>query len=166
MESVLNWTVKDVINFLHNIGIRDYDTTFYTNHINGQTLLQLKNEEMKNELGIRSLGHRKQILSSIDKLRSDSNDDNCKGDLNEYAMTACVSAALSSILTQHNKDKLVQSNDRNDIIRMAVSMATEAAQYIISHTNANANAETNCNSNSNSNSNSDDKDENKFVLYL
>ncbi len=210
--NVSNWSVNDVINFLHNIGITAYDSSFRSNDIDGTALSCLTSMELKNDLGIKSLGHRKQIIHHIEKLQINNNSEsrNCT----EYAMTACISAALSSILTQHYKSnnnsshhpfqqilKQQQDDDDNDdeddddddneykyrIIRTAVSMATEAAKYIIHNqdriinvinTNPNNREEshsidntqnhryTNCRNQNNQNQNNHHNNNNKRVFAL
>ena len=134
-KSVQNWNIEEVVTFLHNIGITDYDTIFRSNHINGNALSELTHNEMKEDLGIRSLGHRKRILhhlkqyinvtnpnsaviparnsnnsnnnnnNSFNMIQNNCNDNNRinkeYGIKAQYAMTACISAAVSSILSQH-----------------------------------------------------------------
>eukprot|EP01084_Bolivina_argentea_P301908 521000_1 len=149
-----DWSVEKVIGFLHNIGVTEYDKPFTSNHINGHALLLLSSDELRHDLGIQSLGHRKCILGHIEKLQN--NNGTAKDNANEYAMTACISAAVSSILTQHyqsngtvhplqllkqtdhecedkddDQNPMSDMNHRNSIVRVAVCMATEAARYII-----------------------------------
>ena len=65
---ICQWTVKEVLAFLHeHTGLTQYDESFESNDINGSNLLSISSEELKNDLGIQSLGHRKQILQNIQK---------------------------------------------------------------------------------------------------
>lgn len=63
------WTTDDVAEWLTNIGLTDYIDIFTTNHITGQTLLELTEKDIKDDLGISSVGHRKSFEKSIANLK-------------------------------------------------------------------------------------------------
>ncbi|KAL2820827.1 hypothetical protein BDW59DRAFT_150602 [Aspergillus cavernicola] len=68
-QEIRNWTPSQVAHWLH---IGGYDETvidlFLINDINGTVLLSLEVDDLK-ELGIKSFGKRRQVMSSIDHLR-------------------------------------------------------------------------------------------------
>ena len=67
-----DWKIKDVLAFLQEINLQNYKEMFYQNKIKGKDLLDLDEEEMKSDLGMK-LGDRKKLknyigyISSLDK---------------------------------------------------------------------------------------------------
>ncbi|MCP4690548.1 MAG: response regulator [Desulfobacterales bacterium] len=57
----------DVFKWLESLKLGRYREAFETNDIDGETLVKLTNDDLK-ELGIASIGHRKKMLSEINKL--------------------------------------------------------------------------------------------------
>ena len=45
-----------------NIGLQDYIETFKNNHISGKNILEISEKELKDDLGMVSVGHRKNFL--------------------------------------------------------------------------------------------------------
>ena len=65
------WSVGDVKIWISNLegGVSQYAHNFMANHIKGQDLLNLTNQDLRNSLGIKSVGHRQIIMQSIEELR-------------------------------------------------------------------------------------------------
>ena len=59
-----------VTQWLEQLGLGEYVSSFAENHIEDQTLLDLTSDDLK-EIGISSLGHRKTILRAIEELGSE-----------------------------------------------------------------------------------------------
>lgn len=64
--SFQEWTVNDVVNWLIKQDLEQYAETFKKNEINGKTLMTLTGKDLKEDLGVEVLGHRKQILKQVD----------------------------------------------------------------------------------------------------
>ena len=63
------WTSSEVIQWLETLpDLKQYATSFAENEIDGEALLELTNQDLKGDLGIAPLGHRKQLLRLIKKL--------------------------------------------------------------------------------------------------
>lgn len=65
---VYQWDVDDVIYWLQQIGLNDIIPVFRQHYINGVALLELTEEDMKNELKL-VLGIRRQLLKAIRELK-------------------------------------------------------------------------------------------------
>jgi hypothetical protein len=64
------WTEAQVLLWLQSIvGLGEYQPTFSAHQIDGEALLSLTPAELRSELGIISLGHRKRLERAIDQLR-------------------------------------------------------------------------------------------------
>ena len=61
----------DVADWLRQLGLERYEATFRENDVSAGILPDLTAEDLK-ELGIVSVGHRRQLLRSIAELRSDA----------------------------------------------------------------------------------------------
>ena len=59
----------DVLGWLRNLGLEQYEAAFCDNHIDAALLSSLTNEDLK-EIGVASLGHRRKLLEAIAVLRS------------------------------------------------------------------------------------------------
>lgn len=62
MES---WSKQEVADWITSIGFAQYAAQFLNNDIEGPHLLSLTIDELKNDLSINSLGHRKDIMKQI-----------------------------------------------------------------------------------------------------
>ena len=60
----------DVLGWLRNLGLEQYEATFRDNDIDASLLLSLTNEDLK-EIGVASLGHRRKLLEAIAVLRAE-----------------------------------------------------------------------------------------------
>ena len=54
---------------MNNLGLVDYIDTFKNNHISGKNLLDITDKELKDELGMVSVGHRKNFSKSQEHLK-------------------------------------------------------------------------------------------------
>mmetsp|Transcript_16042 Transcript_16042/g.34739 ORF Transcript_16042/g.34739 Transcript_16042/m.34739 type:complete len:237 (+) Transcript_16042:351-1061(+) len=61
-------TVDDVIEWLTAVGYPDYIETFRVNEVNGEILRTLSSEELRDDLGVQNLKHRRDILDGINEL--------------------------------------------------------------------------------------------------
>ena len=61
---ICEWTIKQVLIFLTEIGLKDYQDVFYRNKIKGKDLLTLKESEMGEDLRMK-LGDRKRLLNYV-----------------------------------------------------------------------------------------------------
>lgn len=63
------WTSSEVSQWLETFPtLKQYTTSFAENEIDGEALLELTDQELKDDLGITPLGHRKQLIRLIKKL--------------------------------------------------------------------------------------------------
>src|SRR5215472_391213 len=60
----------DVLGWLRNLGLEQYEAIFRDNDIDASLLLSLTNEDLK-EIGVASLGHRRKLLEAIAVLRAE-----------------------------------------------------------------------------------------------
>ena len=60
----------DVLGWLRNLGLEQYEAIFRDNDIDASLLPTLTNEDLK-EIGVASLGHRRKLLEAIAVLRAD-----------------------------------------------------------------------------------------------
>jgi len=58
----------DVLGWLRNLGLGQYEAVFRENHIDGSVLSSLTNEDLK-DIGVASVGHRRRLLDAIAVLR-------------------------------------------------------------------------------------------------
>jgi len=64
----IDWNRDDVVSWLQDIGMENYTSNFYENHITGQTLQDLKERELEEDLDIRSPQHRSVLMIKIRNL--------------------------------------------------------------------------------------------------
>lgn len=64
-QNPLTWTCKDVGDWLDGFGLGKYRTKFIHHAVNGPLLPKLTDQILKEELGVRSLGHRDAIIRAI-----------------------------------------------------------------------------------------------------
>ena len=62
--NITQWTIKQVLTFLTEIGLKEYQEIFYKNKIKGKDLLTLKDSEMRDDLKMK-LGDRKRLINYI-----------------------------------------------------------------------------------------------------
>lgn len=68
-DSVKNWDEDQVCDYLRSVKCGDYERLFRKNHINGENLLEMDKEVLK-EIGIDKVGDRVRLFLSIKKLRT------------------------------------------------------------------------------------------------
>ncbi len=68
-DSVKNWDEERVCEYLRSVKCADYETLFLKNHINGENLLEMDKDVLK-EMGIDKVGDRVRLFLSIKKLRT------------------------------------------------------------------------------------------------
>lgn len=68
-DSVRNWDEEQVCDYLRSIKCGEYDKIFRKNHINGENLLEMDKEVLK-EMGIDKVGDRVRLFLGIKKLRT------------------------------------------------------------------------------------------------
>ncbi|KAG6021008.1 hypothetical protein E4U41_002635 [Claviceps citrina] len=68
-DSVRHWNEERVCDYLRTVKCGDYETIFRKNHINGENLLEMDKEVLK-EMGIDKVGDRVRLFVCIKKLRT------------------------------------------------------------------------------------------------
>jgi mitogen-activated protein kinase kinase kinase len=68
-DSVKNWDEDRVCEYLRTVKCGEYERLFRKNHINGENLLEMDKEVLK-EIGIDKVGDRVRLFLSIKKLRT------------------------------------------------------------------------------------------------
>lgn len=68
-DAVKNWDEERVCEYLRTVKCGDYERLFLKNHINGENLLEMDKEVLK-EMGIDKVGDRVRLFLSIKKLRT------------------------------------------------------------------------------------------------
>ena len=63
-QNISEWTIKQVLTFLQEIDLKDYQEVFYENKIKGKDLISLEESEMKIDLKMK-LGDRKRLMNYI-----------------------------------------------------------------------------------------------------
>jgi len=63
--NLTSWGVDDVCQWLNSEGLGRFMDTFRENAVDGECLLSLDNNLLKNDLGIVALGHRSRILKRV-----------------------------------------------------------------------------------------------------
>jgi hypothetical protein len=63
------WTTRQVSSWLQSVGMSQFVEVFASNNIAGKHLLELNNDDLAKDLGVTSLGNRKDLLTEIGKLR-------------------------------------------------------------------------------------------------
>ena len=66
---VQDWTSDDVGEWLSIIGLNEYVDNFTKNHINGKILFDLTDKELKEDLEVVSIGHRKNFQKAVAHLK-------------------------------------------------------------------------------------------------
>lgn len=68
-DSVKNWDEDKVCDYLRSVKCGEYEKLFRKNHINGENLLEMDKEVLK-EMGIDKVGDRVRLFLGIKKLRT------------------------------------------------------------------------------------------------
>jgi mitogen-activated protein kinase kinase kinase len=68
-DSVKNWDEDQVCDYLRSVKCGDYEMIFRRNHINGENLLEMDKEVLR-EMGIDKVGDRVRLFLGIKKLRT------------------------------------------------------------------------------------------------
>lgn len=68
-DAVKNWGVDQVCDYLRTVKCGEYEKIFRKNHINGENLLEMDKEVLK-EMGIEKVGDRVRLFLGIKKLRT------------------------------------------------------------------------------------------------
>ncbi|KAF4974904.1 hypothetical protein FZEAL_8234 [Fusarium zealandicum] len=68
-DSVKNWDEDKVCEYLRTVKCGDYEKVFRKNHINGENLLEMDKDVLK-EMGVEKVGDRVRLFLSIKKLRT------------------------------------------------------------------------------------------------
>lgn len=68
-DSVKNWDEEKVCEYLRSVKCGEYEKLFRMNHINGENLLEMDKEVLK-EMGIDKVGDRVRLFLGIKKLRT------------------------------------------------------------------------------------------------
>jgi mitogen-activated protein kinase kinase kinase len=68
-ESVKNWDEDQVCEYLRSVKCGEYEKIFRKNHINGENLLEMDKDVLK-EMGVEKVGDRVRLFLSIKKLRT------------------------------------------------------------------------------------------------
>ena len=68
-DSVKNWDEERVCEYLRSVKCGEYEKVFRKNHINGENLLEIDKEVLK-EMGVEKVGDRVRLFLGIKKLRT------------------------------------------------------------------------------------------------
>lgn len=68
-DAVKNWDEDKVCDYLRSVKCGDYERLFRKNHINGENLLEMDKEALK-EIGVDKVGDRVRLFVCIKKLRT------------------------------------------------------------------------------------------------
>jgi mitogen-activated protein kinase kinase kinase len=68
-DSVKNWDEDRVCEYLRSVKCGEYEKVFRKNHINGENLLEIDKEVLK-EMGVEKVGDRVRLFLGIKKLRT------------------------------------------------------------------------------------------------
>ena len=69
--AIEEWSVEDVGEWMEELGFGKMKASFIENYISGLELVELTNDELKDDLGVTALGVRKGLLREIAKLKSE-----------------------------------------------------------------------------------------------
>jgi len=93
--SVKNWDEDGVCEYLRSVKCGDYERIFRKNHINGENLLEMDKEVLK-EMGIEKVGDRVRLFLSIKKLRTKTYANQKKRNRVSYCASSTRSAFVSN----------------------------------------------------------------------
>ncbi|XP_077993545.1 WD repeat, SAM and U-box domain-containing protein 1-like isoform X2 [Glandiceps talaboti] len=69
VKQLHDWSVKDVCDWLRELGLEQHVMQFERNEIDGQELSCLTKDSLMNDLGVTALGHRNKILRGIESIK-------------------------------------------------------------------------------------------------
>ena len=92
-DSVKNWDEDKVCEYLRSVKCGEYEKIFRKNHINGENLLEMDKEVLK-EMGIEKVGDRVRLFLGIKKLRTRAYANQKKR--NRVCLAHCHSATTTS----------------------------------------------------------------------
>ena len=67
--NITSWSVNDVAVWMTQNGFGEFEEVFRQNEVDGECLLSLDNNLLRNDLGVSQLGKRSKILKRVDSLR-------------------------------------------------------------------------------------------------
>ncbi|EGT45532.1 hypothetical protein CAEBREN_21367 [Caenorhabditis brenneri] len=83
--SVPTWTIRDVMDWVESIDFQEYRDRFCQQMVDGDILLMLSEEDLKNEIGMRSGLHRTRFMRSLHTLKLEADYSEAdKTDLNGF----------------------------------------------------------------------------------
>lgn len=88
-ESVKNWDEDKVCEYLRSVKCGEYEKIFRKNHINGENLLEMDKEVLK-EMGVEKVGDRVRLFLSIKKLRTRAYANEKKRNRVGYSSNCCL----------------------------------------------------------------------------
>ncbi|KAJ4392529.1 ATP binding [Neurospora sp. IMI 360204] len=112
-ESVKNWDVDRVCDYLRSVKCGDYERIFRKNHINGEALLEIDKEVLK-EMGIEKVGDRVRLFLSIKKLRTQTYANQRKRNRESFAVLDNQYSATSSRVPITNRSAATSAPRRYD----------------------------------------------------
>jgi len=65
--SLSEWNIDDVADWLQEFGLKEHISVFTANAVDGEMLLTLTDDDLKNELKVEKLLHRRKITSFVQK---------------------------------------------------------------------------------------------------
>jgi len=69
-KHITEWSIEEVADWIESLGFGSVRSIFVENYISGAELVDLTNEELKEDLGVAALGARKAILRQIQQLNT------------------------------------------------------------------------------------------------
>ena len=66
---MLEWNVDEVASWLKHIGLSEHSAEFKKNHITGKNLMDLNDNDLREDLKVSSVGHRKDFMKSVEHLK-------------------------------------------------------------------------------------------------
>ena len=67
---IIDWSIEEVGEWISDLGFEKMKDCFIENYISGKELVDLQNDELKDDLGVTALGARKAILREIQILKN------------------------------------------------------------------------------------------------
>ncbi|KAL7645678.1 UNVERIFIED_CONTAM: hypothetical protein RMT77_004064 [Armadillidium vulgare] len=111
--NIWEWSVEDVVNWLESVGLQKYVETFQLHNIDGTTLVQLTEEDLKQELNIQVFGDIKKICTLISRLKLRNSRTESLHSLEWRYSNSNISPAESLELRSHSKSISVSSDSEN-----------------------------------------------------
>merc|ERR1719471_1156486 len=67
-QKAIDWNRDDVVSWLSDVGMGEYASNFHENHISGQTLQDITEKELEDDLDVSNPQHRSLLLIKIRNL--------------------------------------------------------------------------------------------------